>query len=122
VSAAKVVRQSQTLDHFAVLQMRFDDFIDVVIVDIGVPNRLGIHHQHRAAGTPVQATSLVDTHAIDAIDAELFDLGFAMFPSGLRLVIRATRFFIFPLVEAKKYVVFEVALGCHAPILKPLAS
>jgi hypothetical protein len=117
-----VVRQSQTLDHFAVLQMRFDDFINVVIVDIGVPNRLGIHHQHRPAGTPVQATGLVDTHAIDAVDTELFNLSFAMFPSGLRLMIRATRFLIFPLVQAKKYVVFEVALGCHVMILEPLAS
>ena len=32
---------SAALHHLAVLQVRFDDFVDVVVVDIGVPGGLG---------------------------------------------------------------------------------
>ena len=39
-SAADVGRQQQALDDLAVLQVRVDDLVDVVAVDVGVPDRL----------------------------------------------------------------------------------
>src|SRR5689334_3083017 len=61
-STAHVGRQHEALDDAAVLEVRVDDLVDVVAVDVGVPDRLGIDDRHGAAGTAVQAPGFVDAH------------------------------------------------------------
>ena len=97
--------------------MRFDDFIDVGLVDIGVPNRLWVDHHHRATGTAIQTPCLVDTHAPLAMEPQGFDAGFAVFLCLLRGMIGATVFAAFALVQTKKHMVLVVGVVCHAVIL-----
>src|SRR5262245_391347 len=62
-STPDVRRQQKPLDDLALLEMRVDDLVDVVLVDVRVPDRLRVHHRHRSARTAVQAAGLVDAHA-----------------------------------------------------------
>ena len=116
-STADVIGQHQTLNRLPALQMRFDDFIDVGLVDIGVPNRLWVDHHHGAAGTAIQTPRLVDTHATLAVESQGFDPGFAVLPRLLRSVVGATGFAAFALVQTKKHMVLVVGVVCHAVIL-----
>ena len=75
-----------------------DDFIDVGLVHIGVPNRLWVDHHHGAAGTAIQTPRLVDTHATLAVESQGFDTGFAVLPRLLRSVVGATGFAAFALL------------------------
>jgi len=93
--------------------MRLDDFVYIGFVHIGVPNRFWVDHQDRPAIAAVHTTRLVDAHATRAVEAQGFDLGFAMLPSILRLVIAAARVWRIALVQAKKYMVFEIAVVSH---------
>ena len=65
---------------------------------------------------------MVDAHATRAVKTQGFDLGFAMLPSVLRLVIAAASVWRFALVQAKKYVAFEIAVVSHVLILGGLMA
>jgi len=56
-----------------VLQVRVDDLVNVVAVDVGVPDLFGIDHRHRPAGAAVHATRLVDAHLAGAVEALRLD-------------------------------------------------
>jgi hypothetical protein len=47
------------LDNAAVDDMRIDDLVDIVTIDIGVPNRVGIDDEHRAFVAAIEAAGLV---------------------------------------------------------------
>jgi hypothetical protein len=85
--SAYVIRQTQALNHFAVLQMGFDDLVNVVLIHIGVPNRFWINHHDWTACAAIQAAGLIDTNAAMAMDTQLFNAGFAMFPGCLSGVV-----------------------------------
>ena len=102
--------------------MRLDDFIYIGFIHIGVPNRFWIDHQDRPAFAAVHAPRLVDAHATRPVEAQGFDLGFAMLPSVLRLMIAAACVWRIALVQAKKYMVFEIAVVSHTQILGGLMA
>jgi hypothetical protein len=56
------VSNLQTINHFAMLQMRFDDFIDIVLIDKGVPNAFRVDHDAGAFFAAIQAAGVVDAH------------------------------------------------------------
>src|SRR5262245_58904702 len=53
---------AQALDDAAVLKMLADDLVDVVLVDVGVPDGVGIDHNTRPFLAAVKAPRLVDAH------------------------------------------------------------
>ena len=92
--------------------MAVDDFINIGAVHIGVPNRLGIHHRHRATGAAVQTTGFVDAHLARAIVLGITDALLAAVKPGLRLVLRATFFAAFAFVQAEKNMALVIAGVC----------
>src|SRR4051812_38998559 len=64
----------QALDDASVAQMLLDDLVDVGLVDIGVPDTLGIDHHAGAFLAAVEAARLVDAHLPRARQAERLDL------------------------------------------------
>ena len=44
-------------------QMLFDDFVNIILIDIAIPNRFGINYQHRPQLTAIKTTCGVDTDA-----------------------------------------------------------
>ena len=82
-------RQQQALDDLALLQVRIDDLVDVVLVDIGVPGGVGIDHRDRAAGAAVQAAGLVDADPARPGEALGLDARLAVVEARLGVVVGA---------------------------------
>ena len=83
-------RGQQTFDHTPVAQVRLDDFIDVCLVDKGVPDRLGIDHGDRAGSAAVKTAGLVDPHLARTGQAQGFDTLFAMVECSMGTLLRTT--------------------------------
>ena len=49
-------------DRLAVGQVFIDDFIDILLIYIRIPDPFGVNDQHRTFVTAVQATGRVDAH------------------------------------------------------------
>ncbi len=73
----------QTLDHLTRNDMRIDDLVDIMFVDIGVPDRFGVDHHHRTFLTAIQATGLVYAHFALAVHIERLDATLGVFLSAL---------------------------------------
>ena len=96
------------------LQVRVDDLVDVVLVDVGVPDRFGVDHGHRAAGAAVQAAGLVDAHAARPGQALALDARLAVVEARLRSMLRAGVLAVVALVQAEEDVPLVIT---HGPIL-----
>jgi hypothetical protein len=60
----------QTLDHTPLDEVLVDNFIHVLAIQIGVPDRLGIHHHDRAFLAAIQAAGGIDAHPALPRDAK----------------------------------------------------
>ena len=80
-----------------------------LLVDVGVPDGLGVDHRHRAAGAAVQAARLVDAHAARPGQTRGLDARLAVVEAGLRVMLRAAGLAVVALVEAEEDVVLVVA-------------
>jgi len=52
----------QALYNPPVLQVLFDNLIDIFPVYIGIPDRFRVHGNHRTLGTPVQTSGSINPH------------------------------------------------------------
>ena len=110
-SASYAIRKYQAVHHLAILEVGVHDFIDVAVVDKGVPGTLGINHRNRAACTAIQATGLVHAHLPFASQAFLFDAALAMVKTCLGTMLCTAILAIGTLIQAKKDVALIVATG-----------
>ena len=108
---ANACGQNQPFDHFAVFQVRFDNVLNVVVVDKTVPNAFGVNHRDRAAGAAVKAAGAVDANAAFAHQTGLFDQLFAVVKAFAGVVLGAAVFAIFALIDAKKDVAGVIGFG-----------
>lgn len=53
--------------------MSLDDLVDVFLVNIGIPDCIGIDHCHRAKLAAIQATGGIDPHPARTIQAQRLD-------------------------------------------------
>ena len=86
------------------LEVRFNDFVDVVLIDKGVPDRFRVNHGHWPGGAAVKATRLVDPDLARARQTCFFNLGLASVEGLLGTVTGATFFAAAALVETEEYV------------------
>src|SRR5476649_814565 len=88
--------------------MRIDDFIDVGLVDVGVPSALRIDHDDRPFFAAVEATRLVDADLAWPREAQLLHALFRVLLHRFGAAVRAARTIarVAP-VQAKKYVMFK---------------
>jgi len=93
--------------------MRINDVIDVMLVDIGVPDTLRVDHQYRAFFTAIQTTGLVDAYFAVAIHVQRFEAFLCVFLDAGRATIMASRASILALVDADEYVMLVVGLVSH---------
>src|SRR4029078_5749733 len=83
--------------------MLLDDLVDIVLVHVGVPDLLGIDHDHRSLLATIQATRLIDAHLALAGELEGLDLRFCIVEHRLCIVVPTTGVAVFALIEAEKY-------------------
>src|SRR5690606_3067930 len=100
-------------DGLAVLEMGFDDFVDVFLVDEGVPDSFRIHDHDRALVAAIEAAGAVDAHLAFAGQLERLDPVLGVGPQIIGAVILATCLTIGALVGAEKNVVTEITAIAH---------
>ena len=84
--------------------MRLYDFVNVGVIDKGVPHGFRVNHRHRSGSAPIQTAGFVNPNFAGARQSSVLDLDFAVVKTRLRLVLHAAIFAIFPLIEAKENV------------------
>lgn len=95
----------QSFYRLIVHQMGLDNLIDIIPVNIGIPDALRIDDHHRATQTAPQAAGLTNTYLTFAIQIALFDFLLHIIAHRLRVEIIAGRVFL-PAVGTNKNVIF----------------
>src|SRR5688572_15618639 len=117
-SAPQVRGCQQAFDHLPILEVRFDDLVDVVLVDIGVPDRFGVDHDHGPRGAAVEAAGLVDADLARTGQALRLHLCLAPVKRLLGMVLGTTGLTVLALVQAKEDVALVIGIRvAHAAIL-----
>jgi hypothetical protein len=113
--------QHQALDPLAALEVLLDDFLDVVLVLVGVPDRVGIDHHGRTQLAALHATGLGDG---DVAEPRRLDAPGDHFHEVAPAAVGATaaRMALGPLVAAAEDVGFVIKfrfleLGSHDCVL-----
>ena len=99
--------------------MTVDDFVDVVRIDIRVPDAIGVDDDAWSLLTAVEAAGFVDANFSLAVQVELLDARFGVFLHFRSVMVRATRRAIFALIQAEENVTLVVA---HAQIIRMRAK
>src|SRR4051812_43308844 len=87
-----------------------DDFVDVFLVDIGIPGLARIHDEYRAFIAAVEASGAVDANlALATRQAELLDFFLGVFPDLGGFMIVAAAFAVLALIAAKEYMMRVIA-------------
>ncbi len=95
----------QALDRAPVKKVFLNDFINVVTVHIGVPHLFRVDDKHRAFGTAVETTRIVDAYVSGLMDPQRLAalLGIITHSTGIEVLAATTA--IFAPIGAEKYVV-----------------
>jgi hypothetical protein len=98
----------QAFHNATVLQVFADDFVDIGFIDVGVPDAVGVHHEHRAIIATVEATCLVDADIAFALETERRNaaLGIGLHSSCAAVI--AGDFAFAALIAAEEDVVLEI--------------
>lgn len=89
-------------------QVLLDDFVDIFLVDVAVPDRFRINDHDRSLGTAVQAAGGVDTHAALSCDAQLFAAVLGIIPQLLRPILLAALTTALALIGTEKNMMFVI--------------
>ena len=103
--------QLQTLDHTPMAEVLFDDFINVSLVDVGVPYPLGIDDQYRAFVAAVQAAGIIDTHFALTAQTQLFGALLGIVTHRLGVMALAAGAAISALIGAEENMVAVIRHG-----------
>ena len=112
--AAQMRGYQEPLHHIAVFEVRLHDFVNVLLVYIGVPDRLRVDDGNRPGGTTIKATRLVDPDLARPGQASCLDLGFAAVKAGLGALIGTAIFSALALVQAEKNVPLVVRVSSRS--------
>lgn len=86
--------------------MLVDDFINIILVDKGVPGLVRVNHDNRAEVAAVQAACRVDTYLARTHQPKRLAAFFHIVAHCLRIVLGTALAAVFALVGAEEYVVF----------------
>ena len=88
--------------------MLLNNFIQVLLVYVGIPNLFRVHHQHRTFFTPIKATCGIDPYPALTGQAALLNAGFYITPHLQRIMPLTARSTIIALIGAEKDMVTVV--------------
>jgi hypothetical protein len=106
----------QSLDNLTLNQMLLNDFINIGLIVVLIPNTLRVNHHHWALSASVQTTGIINT---DFFQLQVLDPLFSMVTQTLGIMLHAIRFTlgIVTLMRAKKYVIFvKVSHASSLPV------
>ena len=98
---------AQSLDDLATAQVTLDDLVEIFVVDVGVPDGLGVDDQDGSGLAAVEAAGTVDPYLACTMDAEvlaaLLDVGARVGRTALVTALAA----VFALVGTEEHMVPE---------------
>jgi hypothetical protein len=94
-------------------QIDVDDFIDIALVNIGVPRALRINDQDWALFATIKATGFVNANFALAIHVELFDTTFGVLLRGLRTIFGTALTTIIAVIQTEEHVFLKVEIVRH---------
>src|SRR5436190_1460496 len=97
------------LDHADCLEVLLDDLVDIGAVDIGVPDRLRVHHDAGPFLAAIQAPRLIHPHLTRTCEAQFLDPFFCVVAHSACAFVVAAGLAVLALVAAEKNVSFVVA-------------
>lgn len=111
---------TQPLNELPIFQMGVHDFVYVLLVNVGVPNPLGINNQHWARRTAIEASSFIHAHLPCPGQSQRFHLLLTPFKGLLSAMLRTTGLAILALIKTKKDMSGVIAgkFGLHGAILE----
>jgi hypothetical protein len=82
--------------------MNIDDFIDVMVVDVGVPGALRVNYEDRTFFATIQTAGLIDADLAAAAEAQFLDARFQVLLRRVRTFIGATCAAVGALIHANE--------------------
>ena len=79
----------QPLYHAAILQMLGDNFVDVILTTIAVPNLFRVNHHHRAFTATIETAGIIDAYPTLAMQTQLLDPLLGVFAYFAGIVVLA---------------------------------
>ena len=93
--------------------MRIDDVVNVVLIDIGVPDTFRLDDQHRTFFAAIQTAGLINTYFTVAIHVQCFEAFLCVFLNAGRAAIMTARPSVLTLVEADEHMILVVGFVSH---------
>src|SRR5687768_12764375 len=106
---------AKSVDDLAFDKMAVDDLVNVVCIDVRVPNAFGINDNTRTFLAPIKAPGLVDSDLSGALQIERLNARFCVLLHLLCIMVGATRRTVFALVQTEENVTLVIA---HVQIIK----
>lgn len=95
----------QAFNNPAIDQMLFDDLVNIFPIDIGIPDSLGVHDDHRSLLTTVETSRRIDPHSALAGESKRLGSLLGIIAHGLRIKALATCAAISTFIGTEKYVI-----------------
>ena len=99
---------SQPLHDLPVLQVLLDNLVDILPINIAVPDRLRVHRHHRPFGTAIQASRGVDPHPTFAGQPQLLASLFGIITKTQRVESLTALTTVFTQVGTEKDMIFVI--------------
>jgi hypothetical protein len=105
---------SQALDNASILKMLLNDFVDVFLIHVCVPDIFRVNDNDRAFVATVEAACIVDAYSLAlAVKSKRFNAAFCIIAHGLRALVVAADCPIFTLIDTEKHMPLIVAHGIY---------
>jgi hypothetical protein len=105
----------KALDYMPLDEVLVDNFIHVLAIDVGVPDRLGIHHHDRSFLAAIQTAGGIDAHPALPRDTERFAALLGVITHRLRIEALAAGAAILPEVGTEEDVMTVPGHGYTIP-------
>ena len=108
VATPSYALNAKPLDDFTLDQVAVDDLVDVVHIDIRVPDTVGVDDDAGTFLAAVQAARLIDSNFSFAVQIEFFYARFGMLLHFSSVMVRTTGRAVVALVKAEENVTLVV--------------
>jgi hypothetical protein len=109
ISFVGTALNAKSLDDFAFDKMALDDLVNVVCIDVRVPNAFGINDDTRTFLAAIQAPGLIDSNLSAAVQIQRFNARLGVLLHLLGVMVGATRRTVSALVQTEENVTLVIA-------------
>lgn len=100
--------QSEPIDEPPLYQVAVDDFIEILSIDIGVPDGLRVNHGHRAQLAAVQTARVIDPDLTRSRDTEFLATLLHVIARLLRATLVTALAAVFTLIGTKEHMAGKI--------------